>query len=90
MLGRRTSKLLFSQRLSAIVLTNLHPIVVDQYDVCAMVKSKAVNTLKVALLQVLCESLELQVPSPQVGRKAPYVTLLQNLVNSCTCSAIIV
>ena len=67
-----------------------HPIVVDQYDICALVKSKAVKKLKVALLQVLCESLELQVPSPQVRRKAPYVALLQNLVNSCSCSAIIV
>ena len=67
-----------------------HPIVVEQYDICALVKSKAVKKLKVALLQVLCESLELQVPSPQVRRKAPYLALLQNLVNSSSCSAIIV
>ena len=67
-----------------------HPIVDDQHGVCALVKSKAVKKLKVALLQVLCESLELQVPSPHVRRKAPHVALLQNLVNSCTCSAIIV
>ena len=67
-----------------------HPIVVDQYDICALVKSKAVKKLKVALLQVFCESLELQVPSPQVRRKAPYVALLQKLVSSCSCSAIIV
>ena len=71
-----------------------HPIVVDtcvdQYDICALVKSTAVKKLKVALLQVLCESLELQVPSTQVRRKAPYVALLQNLINSCSCPAIIV
>ena len=57
-----------------------HPIVVDtcvdQYDICALVKSKAVKKLKVALLQALCESLELQVLSTQVRRKAPYVALL--------------
>ena len=67
-----------------------HPIVVDQYDICALVKSKAVKKLKVALLQVLCESLELEVPSSQVRRKAPYVALLQKLVDSCTCSAVVV
>ena len=67
-----------------------HPIVVDQYDICALVKSKAVKKLKVALLQVFCESLEFQVPSPQVRRKAPYVALLQKLVSSCSCSAITV
>lgn len=75
------------------VLSSLHichPIVVDQYDICTLVKSKAVKKLKVTLLQVFCESLELQVPSPQVRRKAPYVALLQKLVNSCSCSAIIV
>ena len=66
-----------------------HPIVVDQYDICALVNSKAVEKLQVVLLQVLCESLKLQVPSPQVRRKAPYVALLQKFVNSCYCSVII-
>lgn len=66
-----------------------HPIGIDQYDICALVKSKAVKKLKVALLQVLCESLELQVPSPEVRQKAPYVALLQKHVDSCTCSTIV-
>ena len=53
-----------------------HPIVVDQYNICALVKSKGVKKLKVGLLQVLCENLELQVPTPSVRRKAPYIDLL--------------
>ena len=72
------------------VLSSLHishPIVVDQYDLCALVKSKGVKKLKVGLLQVLCESLELEVPVPAVRRKAPYLALLQELVNCCSCSA---
>ena len=72
------------------VLTSLHishPIVVDQYDLCALVKSKGVKKLKVGLLQVLCESLELEVPVPAVRRKAPYLALLQELVNCCSCSS---
>ena len=36
-----------------------HPIVVDQYDWCALVKSKEIRKLKASLLQVLCESLDL-------------------------------
>lgn len=74
------------------VLSSLHvnhPIVVDQYDLCALVKSKEIKKLKVGLLQVLCESLDLQAPIPPVRRKAPYVTyvsLLQGLVESCSCS----
>ena len=31
-----------------------HPIVVDQYDLCALVKSKEVKKLRVSLLQVFC------------------------------------
>ena len=38
-----------------------YPMVVDQYDICALVKSKALKKLKVSLLQFLCESLELEV-----------------------------
>ena len=63
-----------------------HPIVVDQYDLCALVKSKEIKKLKVGLLQVLCESLDLQAPIPPVRKKAPYVSLLQGLVESCSCS----
>ena len=63
-----------------------HPIVVDQYDLCALVRSKEIKKLKVGLLQVLCESLDLQAPIPPVRKKAPYVSLLQELVESCSCS----
>ena len=68
------------------VLSSLHirhPIVVDQYDLCALVKSKEIRKLKVGLLQLLCESFELEVPSPAVRRKTPYIALLQELVDSC-------
>ena len=64
-----------------------HPIVVDQYNICALVKSKGVKKLKVGLLQVLCENLELQVPTPSVRSKAPYIDLLINLVKDCSCYA---
>ena len=62
------------------VLSSLHvthPIAVDQYDLCALLKSKEIKKLKVGLLQVLCESLDLQAPVPPVRKQAPYVSLLQ-------------
>ena len=79
--------ILFTARdrvLSSLHVT--HPIVVDQYDLCALVKSKEIKKLKVGLLQVLYESLDLQAPIPPVRRKAPYVSLLQGVVESCSCS----
>ena len=54
-----------------------HPIVVDQYYLCALLKSKEIKKLKMGLLQVLSESLDLQAPVPPVRKQAPYVSLLQ-------------
>ena len=86
--GRRTSDLLFSQRLSTIVLAILPSYCRWPIRHLRFGLEQSSKKLKVALLQVLCESLELQIPSPQGRRKAPYVALLQKLVNSCSCSAI--
>ncbi|CAH3169232.1 unnamed protein product, partial [Porites lobata] len=64
-----------------------HPIVVDQYNVCSLVNNKSeFRKTKVALLQHLCERLELNTPVPAVRRKAPYVELLEEVVNSCCCN----
>ena len=43
--------------------------------------------LKLGLLQVLCETLELQAPIPPLRRNVPYISVLQELVNCCSCSA---
>ena len=66
------------------VLSSVHHIshhiqVVDQYNVCALVKCEG-------LLQMLCEGLELEVPTLAVRRKAPYIAVLQEVVDSCPCS----
>ena len=64
-----------------------HPIIVDQYNVCSLVNNKSeFRKTKVALLQHLCERLELNTPVPAVRRKAPYVELLEEVVNSCCCN----
>ena len=75
----------------ANVLSTLHtrhPIVVDQYDVCALVNNKSeFQKTKVAMLQHLYKSLELEVPVSAVKRKAPYMALLVELVDNCPCKA---
>ena len=71
----------------ANVLSTLHvrhPIVVDHYDVCSFVGNKTeFKKTKVGMLQYFCQSLELEVPVPAVKRKAPYLALLEELVDSC-------
>ena len=75
----------------ANVLSTLHvrhPIVVDHYDVCSLVRNKTeFKKTKVGMLQYFCQSLELGVPVPAVRRKAPYLALLEELADSCPCRA---
>ena len=68
--GRRRVQFLYGQRQS------------DFVPACCL----SIKKLKLSLLQVLCESLDLQAPIPPVRKKAPYVSLLQGLVESCNRS----
>ena len=63
-----------------------HPIVYDQYNICAMVKKGTLNNLKLGLLQLLCENFELETPAIKLRKKAPYIALLEQMVSSCSCS----
>ena len=47
-----------------------HPISYDQYEVCYMVKDKSLNKLKLGVLKLLCENLNISMPADQ-RRKAP-------------------
>lgn len=62
-----------------------HPIVFDHYNICAMNEENTVKTLKVPMLQLICETLGLQVPDPPIRRKAPYVKLLKDAFEHCSC-----
>ena len=63
-----------------------HPISYDQHDVCCMVKDKSLKKLKLGVLKLLCESLNISMPADQ-RRKAPYISLLEDLVKTCSCSS---
>ena len=63
-----------------------HPISYDQYDVCCVVKDKSLSKLKLGVLKLLCENLNISMPADQ-RRKAPYILLLEDLVKTCSCSS---
>ena len=65
-----------------------HPIVYDQYNICAVVKNSTLKSLKLGLLQLLCENFELETPAPKLRKKAPYIALLEQMVSSCSCSGL--
>ena len=62
-----------------------HPIVCGQQNLCDMVKADSLSKQKMGQLQFFCSELGLDVPTPPVRKKAPYVTLLQDLVLGCSC-----
>lgn len=66
-----------------------HPIVFDQYDVCAMVKNDSLNKLKLTVLKTLCNNFDLHLKDPKDSRKkAPYIALLKEMVATCQCSTL--
>ena len=62
-----------------------HPISYDQYDICCMVKDKSLVNSKLGVLKLLCENLNISMPADQ-RRKVPYISLLEDLVKTCSCS----
>ena len=64
-----------------------HPIIYDQYDICALVRKRTLKNLKLGLLQSLCDCFELETPAKRVRSKAPYISLLEEMVSCCSCSS---
>lgn len=63
----------------------VHPIVCEQENLCEMVRTNSLSKLKLGQLQFFCSELGLAVPVKPLRNKAPYVTLLKEFVQTCTC-----
>ena len=68
-------------------VTLQHPIVFDQYNICAMAEEDTLKSLKVSLLQVICQCLNLDIPDQPIRRKAPYLKLLKEAISNCGCQS---
>ena len=62
-----------------------HPIIYDQYNLCTMADEDALKKLKLGMLQLICEDLNLDTPQPPIRRKAPYLALLMEVIGKCSC-----
>lgn len=62
-----------------------HPVSYDQYNICSMVKDNTLRKLKLDVLKLLCENLSISMP-PNQRKKAPYISLLEDIVKNCSCS----
>lgn len=64
-----------------------HPIMCDTYNICELYGSKKLQKLTVKLLRHMCSYFNMDgVESLSDRRKAPYLSYLGDLVQSCTCS----
>ena len=66
-------------------ITIQHPIIFDQYNICAMTEEDTLKHLKVALLQVICKGLNLSIPHSPIRRNAPYLQLFKEAISRCSC-----
>jgi hypothetical protein len=62
-----------------------HPIMYDTYDVCKLYAEKRLSKLSVALLRYICIFFNMDVEGLSHHRKAPFISLINDLVQSCTC-----
>ena len=62
-----------------------HPIVFDSFNLCDMSRKNRLGDLNVAMLRTVCEHFDIDVKEITVRRKAPYLTLLMELIESCEC-----
>ena len=58
----------------------------DQYDIYSMVKDKTLGNLKLCVLKLMCENLNISLPHDQRKKAPPYISLLEDLVKTYTCS----
>ena len=67
------------------VLNVKHPVSYDQYNICSMVKDNTLRKLKLGVLKLLRENLSISM-LPDQRKKAPYISLLEDIAKECSCS----
>lgn len=62
-----------------------HPVIYDNLNLCQMHSKDKLKKLSVALLRHICMFFEYDVESLSQSRKAPYLALISELVQGCSC-----
>ncbi|XP_035678162.1 uncharacterized protein LOC118416978 [Branchiostoma floridae] len=62
-----------------------HPVLFDTYNLCDLYAKHKLATLGLPLLQMICDSFGLDTQHITLRRKAPYITKLEQLVETCSC-----
>ena len=62
-----------------------HPVTYDNFNLCAMYHANKLNQLSVSMLKCICKYFDVSNEQLTVRRKAPYIALIEKLIQSCTC-----
>ena len=62
-----------------------HPIMYDTYNICDCVSQSKLDKFSISVLQDMCGSFQLDTSGIGQRRKKPYIELIVNLVEKCSC-----
>ena len=84
--GEDFQSVLSDKVLSEVSIQHSHPITYDSYNICELVLNSKLGSFSVSMLRGICESFGLEISEITAKRKKPFVALLSNLVQGCSCS----
>ena len=64
-----------------------HPIMYDTHNICEIVACSRLSKFSVQMLQDICSFYQLDISSIYIKRKKPYIDLLTDLVQNCSCKS---
>ena len=64
-----------------------HPIMYDTHNICEIVACSRLSKFTVQMLQDICSFYQLDISSIYIKRKKPYIDLLTDLVQNCSCKS---
>ena len=65
-----------------------HPIMYDTHNICELVAYSKLSKFSVQMLRDMCNFYQLDILSINIKRKKPYLELLKNLVQGCSCNSV--
>lgn len=65
----------------------IHPVLYESINLCQLFAKNNMNKLSIPVLKCICDELDLDTLSISSRRKAPYIELISDVINSCSCQA---
>ena len=85
--GEDLQNVLRGKVLSEVSIQHSHPIIYDSYNICELVINSKRSSLSVPVSRNTCEAFGLDTSEITAKRKKPFVDMLSNLVQGCSCQA---